>query len=354
MTNTKHAMAVICMALSLGACKRKEPAPADATLTPPPATASDAKPADTNAGPVTGQTGDTSTAKPFDPQSVPVSSARIPPFPYVDTPKGAENYHDEEQRFDQIEVIAGKAMRAVEGHFRQRWFPPSAVKMSLLEAYRNYDSAFRALGAVRVDDVNPADPAFAARNGGKEAMLKRLRLTNLPDALPGAVPAYAQYLLRTPDRNIWLSFSVFDGGNNVSITTLEEKPMQQSVGFIKADEMASALGKDGHVALYLNFDTDSDTIRSDSEPAVQEVAKLLRNDPQLRLKVEGHTDNSGEATHNRTLSRQRADSVVRALTALGIDGARLQAAGLGADKPLADNANEEGRARNRRVELIKT
>jgi OmpA-OmpF porin, OOP family len=180
-------------------------------------------------------------------------------------------------------------------------------------------------------------------------------LPNLPsaDEVPEDVPVYAQYLLRTADRNIWLSFSIFDNGNNVSLMALEEQPMQQSVGFIKADAMASALGKDGHVALYLNFDTDSDVIRPDSKPIVEEIATLLRTDAKLKLKVEGHTDNSGEAAHNRELSRQRAESVVRAVVGTGIDGARLQAAGMGADKPLADNATEEGRARNRRVELIK-
>lgn len=354
MTKTMHTMAVVFIALSLSACKRREPAPADTAPAPPVASTPGSATAPATARPSLGPAGDTNTPETFDLQRIPVSSAKVPPFPYVDTPKGAENYHNEEQSFDQVDVVAGKALRPVEGHFQQRWFPPRAVKMSLVEAYRNYDNAFRALGAVRVDEVNPADPAFAARNGGKEAMLKRLRLPNLPDALPGNVPAYAQYLLRTPDRTIWLSFSVFDDGNNVSITTLEEKPMQQSVAFVTADEMASALGKDGHVALHLNFDTDSDIIRPDSEPAVQEIAKLLRNDPRLKLKVEGHTDNSGEAAHNRTLSRQRADSVVRSLTALGIDGTRLQAAGMGADKPLADNTSEEGRARNRRVELIKT
>ncbi|KQQ96817.1 hypothetical protein ASF77_02135 [Massilia sp. Leaf139] len=290
---------------------------------------------------------------PFDLQSVPVSSAKLPPFPYVERPKDMEGYHNEEQQFDRIYVIAGKELRPVEGHYQQRWFPPRAAKMSLLEAYRNYDNAFRALGAVRVDTANPADPAFIEQNGGKEALLKRLRLPNLPRELPGDVPAYAQYLLRTPDTNVWLSFSVFDDGNNVSLMTVEEKAMQQSVAFVKADEMASALGKDGHIALYLNFDTDSDAIRADSKPVVEEIARLLRTDPQLKLKVEGHTDSSGDAAHNRELSRQRAASVVRAVTGLGIDGSRLQAIGVGADKPLADNASEEGRGRNRRVELVK-
>jgi len=354
MTRKSRVTVIVLIALlAVGACKRKEPVVADTPQAAPAAPAADAAPA---AVPVTASAGSaasTSAAAPFDVQSVPVSNAKLPPFPYVDRPKGTEGYRNEEQQFDRIYVIAGNELRPVEGHYQQRWFPPNVVKMSLLEAYRNYDNAFRALGAVRVDTANPAEAAFAERHGGSEKLLNRLRLPNLPRELPEGVPTYAQYLLRTPDRNIWLSFSVFDDGNNVNIMTLEEKPMQQSVGFIKADEMASALGKDGHVALYLNFDTDSDVIRPDSQPAVQEIAKLMRADAQLKLKVEGHTDNSGDAARNRELSRRRAESVVRAVTGQGIDGARLQAAGQGADKPLADNATEEGRARNRRVELVK-
>ena len=358
MTKTMNVTAAVLIALlSITGCKRKEPAPAAAT--PAPASTPAADSAHAGAAPSSAPSAPSNTAanaapvKPFDPQSVPVSNAKIPPFPYVSRPEGADGYHDEERKFDRLYVIAGNELRPVEGHYQQRWFPPSVVKMSPLEAFRNYDNAFRALGAVRVDTANPADPAFLARNGGQEAVLKRLRLPNVPTDLPEGVPAYAQYLLRTPDRNIWLSFSMFDDGNNVNLMTLEEKPMEQRVTLIKADQMASALGKDGHVALYLNFDTDSDAIRPDSRPIVDEIAKLLRTDLQLKLKVEGHTDSSGDAAHNRELSRHRAESVVRAVVDQGIDGKRLQAAGLGADKPLADNATEEGRARNRRVELVK-
>lgn len=350
--------AVLIALLSLTGCKRKEPTPVAATPAPastPVAGAAHAGAAPSSASPASSAdtAANAAPTKPFDPQSVPVSNAKIPPFPYVSRPEGADDYHSEEQKFDRLYIIAGNELRPVEGHYQQRWIPLGVVKMSPLEAFRNYDNAFRALGAVRVDTANPADPAFLARNGGKEAVLKRLRLPNVPTDLPEGVPVYAQYLLRTPDRNIWLSFSMFDDGNNVSLMTLAEQPMEQRVTLIKADQMASALGKDGHVALYLNFDTDSNVIRPDSKPVVDEIAKLLRTDVQLKLKVEGHTDSSGDAAHNRELSRQRAESVVRAVVDLGIDGKRLQAAGLGADKPLADNGTEEGRARNRRVELVK-
>lgn len=107
------------------------------------------------------------------------------------------------------------------------------------------------------------------------------------------------------------------------------------------------------MALYVNFDTDKTTIQPESEPTVAEVVTLLRQDPKLRLSVQGHTDNTGTLAHNQQLSEGRAQSVVASLTQAGIEAVRLQAAGFGQSKPLADNATEEGKAKNRRVELVK-
>jgi outer membrane protein OmpA-like peptidoglycan-associated protein len=86
---------------------------------------------------------------------------------------------------------------------------------------------------------------------------------------------------------------------------------------------------------------------------VAEVVKLLQASPALRLAVEGHTDNTSTPAHNQQLSEARAQAVVAALAAQGITTTRLQAAGFGQTKPLADNATEAGRAQNRRVELVK-
>lgn len=84
-----------------------------------------------------------------------------------------------------------------------------------------------------------------------------------------------------------------------------------------------------------------------------EVLKLLQQNPQLRLAVQGHTDNVGTPGRNQQLSDDRAATVVAELTRAGVAGSRLQPAGFGQTKPLADNATEAGRAKNRRVELVK-
>lgn len=350
---------VLCGALALSGCKKKQE-PEVAATTPEQATqqaAQQAEPAATAAATSPASTPAATApmaAMPFDPQSVPVSTAKLPAFPLLQRPEGTASYHTVEKNFDRVFVIAGDELRAVEGRVSERWFPPSAVKMSTLEAYRNYENLLKELGAVRVDKSHPADKAFIDRNGGdREAVLQKLRVPNTQKSIPSDVPTYSAYLLRTPDKNYWITYTIFDGENNVSLLVVEEKAMEQTVKLVKADEMAAALDKDGHIALYVNFDTDSDAIKPDSTPIVDEIAKLLRTNGQLKLSVEGHTDASGDAKHNKDLSLKRAQSVVRAVAAQQIDGKRLSAVGHGAGKPLADNATEQGKAKNRRVELVK-
>lgn len=105
--------------------------------------------------------------------------------------------------------------------------------------------------------------------------------------------------------------------------------------------------------MYINFDTDKAQIKAESGPVVAEVLKLLQANPGLRLAVQGHTDNTSTPAHNQQLSEARAQSVVASLTQAGIAASRLQAAGFGQSKPLAENTTEAGKAQNRRVELVK-
>jgi OmpA-OmpF porin, OOP family len=122
---------------------------------------------------------------------------------------------------------------------------------------------------------------------------------------------------------------------------------------VSANELLQELNKNGFVALYINFDTGKAELKQDGVAAVKEIATLMKANPTLKLSVEGHTDNVGDATSNKKLSEARAKSVTAAIVASGIEAARLSAAGFGQDKPVADNRTDEGRAKNRRVELVK-
>jgi len=149
---------------------------------------------------------------------------------------------------------------------------------------------------------------------------------------------------------IWVAVQSADAGATYTLTVLEVGEMAQEV---TAGDMLAALTKDGRIALAIHFDTGKATIRPESERIVGEIAALLKENPDLKVSIEGHTDNTGTPQGNKTLSDDRAKAVLAAVSALGVDAARMSAVGWGQDKPVADNAAEEGRAKNRRVEIVK-
>lgn len=136
---------------------------------------------------------------------------------------------------------------------------------------------------------------------------------------------------------------------------IETVPMETGKVSVNAAAMARDIAATGRVILYgILFDTDKSDIKPESEPTLSEIAKLLQQDLTLKLYVVGHTDNVGGLDYNKQLSERRAASVVSYLTEQeGIESARLTATGAGMQTPVAPNDTEEGRAKNRRVELVK-
>ncbi len=129
--------------------------------------------------------------------------------------------------------------------------------------------------------------------------------------------------------------------------------MQTGQVAVDAAAMSKGLAAEGKIALYgLHFATDSAKIEADSAPTLHEMAQLLQQQPALKVYIVGHTDNTGALAHNLSLSQQRAESVVKALTDAGIAPSRLAARGLASYAPAASNHGEDGKAKNRRVELV--
>jgi outer membrane protein OmpA-like peptidoglycan-associated protein len=117
--------------------------------------------------------------------------------------------------------------------------------------------------------------------------------------------------------------------------------------------MKTALDRDGHVTLYINFDFNKATLKPDAAPIIAQILALLKANPDLKLSVDGYTDGVGLHDYNVKLSQARAAAVVAALEAQSIAAGRLASAGYGPDKPIASNDTDDGRAKNRRVELVK-
>ena len=142
-------------------------------------------------------------------------------------------------------------------------------------------------------------------------------------------------------RNVWAYLHINGDGYDISVADAGG-----------ANDLAANLKKTCHVALYgVLFDFNKSTLQPASDAVLQQVADLLAKDKTLKVEVQGHTDNVGGEAYNQTLSEARARAVADWLTKHGVATARLTARGYGKTKPVADNNNDEGRARNRRVEI---
>lgn len=268
-------------------------------------------------------------------------------FPHLSLPAG---YHDRNKPvrrdFDRFPFWTGDHFEQVEGRTWAVDFDKGESEYSMHEVRRNLEAMMATAGGVRVFEGRiPAGQAEAVPKNVQSAYgdaasynwqdydLQVYRV-DLPDGRQVWVHARLQYL-------------------SAGWVVAERSGFVQTADLLPAAAMKQKLDSDGRVAIQVNFATDKADILPASDPQLAQVLDLLRTDPTLKLAVEGHTDSTGDAKHNRDLSEARARAVVTALTAKGIDTGRLQAAGFGADRPVADNAAEEGRARNRRVELVK-
>ncbi|HEX5628073.1 MAG TPA: OmpA family protein, partial [Usitatibacteraceae bacterium] len=168
---------------------------------------------------------------------------------------------------------------------------------------------------------------------------------------------------RDPDR--WVNGNVvldgkevwaeaYKGNGKIWLRIIEKQPMKQHI-VADALSMSNDLRATGHVAVYgIFFDTGKAVVKPESKPALDEVAKLLKGDPALKLWVVGHTDWVGQVGDNMRLAQARAEAVAGELvSAYGIAAARLKGYGVGPLAPVAGNDDEAGRAKNRRVDLVK-
>ncbi|HKZ52316.1 MAG TPA: DUF4892 domain-containing protein [Candidatus Acidoferrales bacterium] len=217
---------------------------------------------------------------------------------------------------------------------------------SILEVYRNYETALKQAGFEVLYTCGP-----------KEAK----------DCGPGVTLPYwfgnktwvssweSRYLtarLARPEGDAWVAVESRPG--HTYILVVETKPMETGMVTVNAAALAGDITRAGHVAVYgIHFDTDKADLKPESDPVLAEIGKLLQENPSLKLYVVGHTDSVGQLTYNLDLSKRRAEAVVAALVnRYKIAAARLHAEGVGPLAPVAPNTSDEGRAQNRRVELV--
>lgn len=183
----------------------------------------------------------------------------------------------------------------------------------------------------------------------RDAMLELLQSTH------GDVRYFGATLKRNGSQvDVGLMVSGTNAGVGVLVTIVESGAMTTGQVTVDADAMSKGLATEGKIALYgLTFDTDSAKLTAASDPTLKQMSDLLHKQPGLKVYIVGHTDDTGALAHNLTLSQQRAESVVKALTTTyGIAANRLSAKGLASYAPVASNHSDAGKAKNRRVELV--
>jgi outer membrane protein OmpA-like peptidoglycan-associated protein len=160
--------------------------------------------------------------------------------------------------------------------------------------------------------------------------------------------------LEKNNRITWVRVKAYTDAGSYQVWIVEEEEMEQVI-VVDAKSMMSDINAQGRVALYgIYFDFDKSEVKPESDPTLKEISKLLSENPKLRLYVVGHTDNVGDFSYNMKLSQARADAVVKILVSkYNVDKNRLTPAGVGPLCPVTTNDTEEGKAKNRRVELIK-
>lgn len=284
--------------------------------------------------------------KPFAPSFVALDA-----FPYLDLPSDYEDRNAPVKRdFDRFPFWDGKRFEWVEGRLSARDFDidDDATRKN----HREYS----------LHDVRRNIEAWMAGNGGEklfEGIVPKAQIQALGEKDAGAYGRLTShsnapvlvYRARRGGKELWLQANLhyLSGGWVI----VEREGMAHSAGLLPAAELKQQLDSAGKVALQVNFATDKTEILPESQPQIEQVVQLLKDGPALKLAVNGHTDNSGDAAHNQALSEGRAKAVVAALAAKGIDASRLVAKGHGDTQPVADNGSEQGKAKNRRVELVK-
>ena len=176
----------------------------------------------------------------------------------------------------------------------------------------------------------------------------------------GAYNDHARYMLsklENGEGTTYAAILVSEAGPQITtfVQVVETKSMEgDKIAVVSSDDMRKAINAKGSIDIYgILFDFDKDSLKPESKETLDQIAELMKGDDKLNLEIVGHTDNKGTADYNLDLSKRRAANVVAALvTDYKIDADRLSASGAGATKPVDTNDTDDGRAKNRRVELI--
>lgn len=285
----------------------------------------------------------------FDLSQIPISNITLGQFPYISLPNGYQFHDATKVNFEKIPFWTGQHIQNIEGQLYSAAIQQNEdyKEGSFLELQRNLENVIQQLGGKQITMSKIPQQA-----------LDKLPQKFQVDYVAGLGDVFNNptqtFVVRQANKNIWFQLTQ-TGNGNAGLLVAETKPVEITAKVLNSDQLKTALDKENKVNIEVNFATDQANILPESQAQIEQVIQLLKNNPELKLTINGHTDGSGDAKHNQALSEQRANAVVKALTDnTGIQQNRLTAKGFGDTQPVAENSTENGKALNRRVELIKS
>jgi len=279
---------------------------------------------------------------------IPYTTADIGDFPYLALPKGIKEVNKPLLReFDVCLFPVNGVMTEVEGRlYKANLTAVSREQFSERFFRRSMEDYLKSIGAVEIFDGSITQEEYDRYN-----QLDPHKGDEGDIGYAGEPIKF--YIIRHKEQgDIYIQYTVNNAAAKLNV--LRTKAFEQTMTKITADEIAKSLADTGKSILYINFDHDRSTITPEGKEVVNEITAALQKNDQLTIAIEGHTDNVGDAAHNKKLSTARAQAVKAALIEQKIAATRLTAEGFGAERPLVANDSDANRAKNRRVELRKT
>lgn len=300
----------------------------------------------------------TESFKEFDWAGVPQSSAAVGAFPYLTAPSGffiqdkggwneSKTGYSEMKDFNKLIMYNGESFYNAEGKTAKLKFSMKD-KEADWNQYGFDSSVDRYLLSIGAKPIGKLKLTQAQKKFLNKEDDMSIYNHIVGDPYNDPVRMYA---LNHPQGKVM--FQVFSNSASGEVAVVELAAFQQTIKAPTAAEMKRDLDANGKAILHINFDTDRSTLQPEGQKVVEEILALLKNSTELKLSIEGHTDNSGSSEHNKKLSLDRAATITKFLAAEGIAAGRLASNGFGAERPLVANDSEANMARNRRVELVK-
>ena len=280
--------------------------------------------------------------------------------------EGSRVVYDDKLGFEEYPVVTGDSdVMVVEGVLRRQWCQAPEGR-SPLEIIRNYENAIRSIGGEILFSTRDPQSTEILDESLSEYFKTHRRDRGLSTSVfsythfPEGMSEYIVGKVSTGESDVYIIIASGYGHwaarqDNVTffeLVTLEAEPME--MGMVTMDSLREGLEVQGRVAVYnIYFYTGESAVRHESTEALEVITEFLKQNPTERYLVVGHTDNVGGYDMNLGLSEARARAVVEMLVdEYGIDPEQLKPVGVGPASPVLSNSTEEGRARNRRVEIV--